>query len=124
MEDIRLITVNRKDIENPFGEDSVNLTSHLIKHPGLISEEAKFIQVELEIFDKKRQMTSTPLFVDLVFEDKNNIYPVEVKDDPSQVEMGKKQMLEYLQTFKEFLEIRGVDLKKHIVPVVAGISEL
>ena len=124
MEDIRLITVNRKDIENPFGEDSGNLTSHLIKHPGLISEEAKFIQVELEIFDKKRQVTSRPLFVDLVFEDKNNIYLVEVKDDPSQVEMGKKKIPEYVQTFKEFLEIKGVGLKKHIVPVVAGISEL
>jgi len=126
MEDVRIVIVNEKNIENPFGEYSGNLTSHLIKHPDLISKEAKFTQAELGIYDQKRlQATYASLRVDLVFEDENNIYLVEVKDDPREVEEGKKQILQYKRIFLGYLRDfkKGFSLTKQVVPVVATTSE-
>jgi len=125
MEDVQIVTVNQKDLENPFGERSGNLTSHLIKHPDLISKGAKFVQAQLQIFDKRHQEASTSLYVDLVFEDENGIYLVEVKDDwrTSEVEKGKKQVLEYYRTFQEYLKIKRVSPTKNPVPVVARLAE-
>jgi len=123
MEGIRLIVVSPKDIENPYGEYSGNLTSHMIKHPELIGEKAKFIAVELGIITWERlQTTSTGQRVDLVFEDEENIYLLEVKDDANEVEDGKKQVVEYAQIFLKWLNWRKAPLTKHVVPIVATIS--
>jgi len=120
MEDIHVVITDWKNVENPFGEYSGNLTSHLIRHPDLISKQAKFVQVELQVYDE----LGTPYYrkVDLVLEDENNIYLVEVKDDPSEVEEGKSQILRYVQVFKVFLKIKGITLTKRIVPIVATMS--
>jgi len=120
MEDIHVVIIDWKNVENPFGEYSGNLTSQLIRHPDLISKEAKFVQVELQVYDE----LGTPYYrkVDLVLEDENNIYLVEVKDDPSEVEEGKSQILRYVQVFKVFLKIKGITLTKRIVPIVATMS--
>jgi len=124
MEEAQVVIVDQKDIVKPFGEYPGNLTSHLIKHPDLISKEAKFVQVEFGISDWKRlQATSAPLRLDLVFEDEHNIYLVEVKDDPSQLEDGKRQIVEYGRVFRGFLEMIRVSVTKRIVPMVATVSQ-
>jgi len=123
-EDVRVLILKQKDIENPFGDYSGNLTSHLIRHPELISKSARFVQTELSITNIKRlQTTSIPLRADLVFEDENNIYLVEVKEDQREVEDGKRQVLQYVRIFKEDLQERKVSLTKTVVPIVAGPAQ-
>ena len=124
MENVRVLVVDRNDLENPYGDYSGNLTSHLIKHPDLIAERAQFIQAELGIATwEQLQRNSSSLYVDLVFEDESSIYLVEVKDNSTEVEKGKKQVLEYVDVFKRDLEWRRLPLSKTVVPIVATLAK-